>query len=55
MNIDDAESHISGLNLISNSLFLKMYPGTAQTFGHGKTLMDIFDADCHTDQQTQFP
>lgn len=55
MDVDDAELHISGPNSISNSPFLEMYPGAAQTFGHGKTLMDIFDADCHADQRTQFP
>ena len=53
MDVDDAESTPSTSN--SSSPFFEMYPGAAQTFGRGKTFMDMFNADSHAEKRSQYP
>ena len=39
----------------SNSPYFEMYPGAAQTFGRGKTFMDLFDTDSHAEMRSHYP
>jgi hypothetical protein len=51
----DTHTHTAQSNPTPDSPFIEMYPGAAQTFGRGKTFMDLFDADSHAEKRRQHP